>query len=63
MALTKEQAIDIMMESINDDNKQMGIAAGMDEETLNNQIAQSQPSLAFMMENIYNKLKGAGVIE
>jgi hypothetical protein len=63
MALTKEQAVDIMMESINSDNMQMGIAAGMDEETLRNQIAQSQPSLAFMMENIYDKLKGAGAIE
>lgn len=63
MALTKEQAIDIMMESINSDNKQMGIAAGMDEATLEQQISQSQPSLAFMMENIYDKLKGAGVIE
>lgn len=54
--MTKQEIIDIMMESINSDNMQMGIAAGMDEETLKNQIAQSQPSLAFMMENIYNKL-------
>lgn len=62
MTLTKEQAVDIMMESINSDNKQMGLAAGMDEETLNSQIAQSQPSLAFMMENIYDRLKAAGAI-
>jgi hypothetical protein len=63
MALTKEQVVDIMLESINSDNKQMGLAAGFDEETLNTQIAQSQQSLGFMMENIYDKLKGAGVIE
>lgn len=61
--MTKEEAVQIMLDSINSDNKQMGLAAGMDEETLNSQIAQSQPSLSFMMENIYDKLKGAGVIE
>lgn len=54
--MTKEEIIDIMMESINADNRQMGIAAGISPEELERQIEQSQPSLAFMMENIYNKL-------
>jgi len=60
--MTKDEAIDIMMESINADNKAMGIQAGMSEEDLDSQIAQSQPSLAFMMSNIYDKLKEAGAI-
>ena len=60
--MTKEQAIDIMMESINADNKAMGIQAGLNEADLNAQIEQSQPSLGFMMSNIYDKLKDAGVI-
>lgn len=59
--MTKEEAIDIMMESINSDNRQMGIAAGISAEELEKQIAQSQPTLAFMMENIYNKLIAAGI--
>jgi len=60
--MTKEQAIDIMMESINSDNKAMGLQAGIDEATLNTQIEQSQASLAFMMSNIYDKLKDSGAI-
>jgi hypothetical protein len=62
MGMTKEQAIDIMMESINADNKAMGIQAGLNEADLNAQIEQSQPSLGFMMSNIYDKLKEGGVI-
>lgn len=60
--MTKEEAIDIMMESINADNKAMGIQAGLNEADLNAQIEQSQPSLGFMMSNIYDKLKEGGVI-
>ena len=60
--MTKDEAIDIMMESINADNKAMGIQAGLNEADLDAQIAQSQPSLAFMMSNIYDKLKEAGAI-
>lgn len=58
--MTKEEAIVIMLESINSDNRQMGIAAGISEEELDKQISQSQHSLTFMMENIYDKLVEAG---
>jgi hypothetical protein len=34
----------------------------MDEEQLKNSIDQSQPSLSFMMSNIYDKLQDSGVI-
>jgi hypothetical protein len=60
--MTKEQVLDIMMESINADNKAMGVQAGLSEAELNTQIAQSQPSLSFMMSNIYDKLKESGAI-
>jgi hypothetical protein len=60
--MTKDQAIDIMMESINSDNRAMGLQAGIDAATLETQIEQSQASLAFMMSNIYDKLKESGAI-
>jgi hypothetical protein len=60
--MTKEEAIGIMLESINADNIALGIQAGMDEEQLKNSIDQSQPSLSFMMSNIYDKLQDSGVI-
>jgi hypothetical protein len=60
--MTKEEAVTIMLESINSDNRAMGLQAGIDEATLNSQIEQSQASLAFMMSNIYDKLKEGAVI-
>ena len=60
--MTKDQAIDIMMESINSDNRAMGLQAGLDAQALETQIEQSQASLSFMMSNIYDKLQAGGVI-
>lgn len=60
--MTKEEAVELMMESINADNLALGIQAGLDEAALKAQIEQSQPSLGFMMSNIYDKLKSSGAI-
>jgi hypothetical protein len=60
--MTKEEAVEIMLESINADNIALGLQAGMDEEQLKNSIDQSQSSLSFMMSNIYDKLQDSGVI-
>jgi hypothetical protein len=51
-----------MLESINSDNYSLGIQAGISEEDMKTQIAQSQQSLNFMMSNMYDKLKDAGAI-
>ena len=60
--MTKEEAVALMLESINADNLALGIQAGLDEAALKAQIEQSQPSLGFMMSNIYDKLKSSGAI-
>jgi len=60
--MTKEEAVTLMLESINADNLALGLQAGLDEEQLKNNIEQSQPSLGFMMSNIYDKLKTGGAI-
>jgi hypothetical protein len=62
MGMTKEEAVSIMMESINADNLALGLQAGLEESALKSQIEQSQPSLGFMMANIYDKLKAGGAI-
>ena len=62
MGMTKEEAVDLMLNSINEDNREMGLRSGISEEDMEMQIQQSQPSLAFMMSNIYDKLKDGGVI-
>lgn len=60
--MTKDEAIKIMMDSINADNLALGLQAGLKEDDLKAQIEQSQPSLGFMMGNIYDKLKDSGVL-
>ena len=62
MGMNKEEAVTIMMESINADNLALGLQAGLEEEALKSQITQSQPSLGFMMGNIYDKLQAGGAI-
>jgi len=60
--MTKEEAVNIMLESINADNLALGLQAGLNEADLKTQIEQSQQSLNFMMSNIYDKLKESGVV-
>lgn len=60
--MTKDEAVKLMLDSINNDNRTMGIQAGFNAEDMEKQIEQSQPSLSFMMANIYDKLKESGVI-
>lgn len=61
-AMTKEEAVSIMLESINADNLALGLQSGLNEADLKTQIEQSQQSLGFMMSNIYDKLKEAGAV-
>ena len=60
--MTKEEAVNLMLNSINEDNRAMGIQAGISADDMEKQIQASQPSLAFMMSNIYDKLQAGGVI-
>jgi len=59
--MNKEEVLKIMLDSINSDNRELCLRNGMSEEQANSQIEQSQPSLAFMMDNMINKLVEAGV--
>ena len=60
--MNKEEAVLIMLDSINSDNLAMGIQAGLNEQDVKMQIEASQPGLNYMMSNIYDKLKNGGVI-
>jgi hypothetical protein len=62
MGMTKDEAVTIMLDSINADNLALGLQAGLEEQALKTQIEQSQQSLNFMMANIYDKLKEGGAI-
>lgn len=60
--MNKEEVINIMLDSINADNRQLCAKVGMSEEDTEAQIAQSQPSLQFILANAYDKLKAAGAL-
>jgi hypothetical protein len=51
-----------MLDSVNADNRDLCQKAGMSDADAESQIQQSQPSLVFILSNVYDKIKEAGVI-
>lgn len=62
MGMTKEEATELMLKSINDDNRQMCIQGGMSTEDMETQISQSQPALGLIISNMYDRMKDAGLL-
>ncbi len=60
--MTRDEVVKIMLDSINEDNRQMCQHAGLSDEEADKQIEQSQPSLVFILGNIYDKLNQAGAL-
>ncbi len=60
--MNKEEIIDLMLDSINSDNREICKQSGMSDEDAQKQIDQSQQALVFMVSNIYKKLKESGAI-
>lgn len=60
--MNKEETIDLMLESINSDNRDMCKQSGMTDAEAEKQIAESQQSLVFIVSNMYQKLKESGAI-
>jgi hypothetical protein len=60
--MNKDDAIKIMMDSINADNREFCLMSGMSEEEADKNIEQSQMSLGVIINNIYDKLVEAKVI-
>ena len=60
--MNKENALTIMMNSINSDNREFCIQSGMSEAEADRNIEQSQMSLGLMTSNIYDKLVENGFI-
>jgi EAL domain-containing protein (putative c-di-GMP-specific phosphodiesterase class I) len=56
------QIIELMLESINSDNRTICERSGMDPAQVELQIEQSQDSLRFMLTNVLYKLKEQNVI-
>jgi hypothetical protein len=62
MGMNKEEIIDLMLDSINTDNREMCKQSGMSDADAEKQIAESQQSLVFIVSNMYQRLKESGAI-
>jgi hypothetical protein len=60
--MIKEDVVDLMLESFNNDTLAMCKQANMAEAQIKTQMEQSQPSLAYMLSNLYDKLKENNLI-
>ena len=60
--MNKEEIIDMMVESITADNRELCKQNNMSDEEAEAQIAASQATLVYMASNIYTKLKEGGAL-
>jgi hypothetical protein len=60
--MTKENFVDLMLASMNSDNRAICKQGGMAEDEIEKQISQSQTSLLYMLSNAYDKLKSNNLI-
>ena len=62
MGMNKEEIIDMMVESISSDNRELCKQNNMSDEETESQIAASQATLTYMVSNIYTKLRDGGAL-
>lgn len=60
--MTKDESIKLMLETFQKINKVMAEQAGMDAETIENNIVQSSPSIQYMLAEVYEALVANKVI-
>jgi hypothetical protein len=55
--MTREEVMKFMLESINNDNREICRRGQMPEDQIEKSIKESAPALELMVGNLYNKLK------
>ena len=60
--MTKEDIVDLMLKSMNSDNRTICKQAGMAEDEMEQHITASQTPLLYMLSNMYDRLKSAGAL-
>ena len=51
-----------MLDSIMEDNYEMATRSGMGEEQIKDFFNQSEPSLGYIVKNLYDRMKTQGII-
>ena len=55
--MTKDEVVKFMLESINEDNRQICRRGQMPEDQIEKSIKESEPALMVIVESLYNKMK------
>jgi hypothetical protein len=63
MKMNKEEVLKLMLDSINQDNIDMCERASMDRDKIDKSIEESQPTLKFMVGNLYDRMKAADILK
>jgi hypothetical protein len=55
--MTKDEFVEFILDSINEDNLELCKRANMPEEQIKQSMADSQPSLSMIATNLYDRMK------
>ena len=61
--MSKEEVLNIMLESFVNDNKMMAMGSGMAEEEIEKFMERSLPSIEYMLSNVYDLLVEKQIIK
>jgi hypothetical protein len=60
--MNEQEVLVFMLDSIKEDNYEMATKSGMTEEQIKEFFHQSEPSLSYMVKNLYTRMKEQGII-
>jgi hypothetical protein len=60
--MNEQEVLVFMLDSIKKDNYEMASKSGMTDDQIKDFFDQSEPSLAYMIKNLYDRMKEQGII-
>lgn len=63
MSKSRTEIVEMMVNSFQEKNKEMAAASGMTEEAINEHIQQSNPSISFLLDAVFESLASNKIIE
>jgi hypothetical protein len=60
--MNEQEVLVFMLDSIKQDNYDLAAKSGMTQEQIKDFSTQSEPSLSYMVKNLYNRMKEQGII-
>jgi len=60
--MNEQEVLVFMLDSIKKDNYEMAAKSGMTDDQIKDFFDQSEPSLTYMIKNLYDRMKQQGII-